>query len=719
MRCLNCMKEFDEKYGVCPFCGFIPGSKAKEAYHLYPGTILKSRYIVGTVVGFGGFGITYRAWDQTLDRKMAIKEYYPNGLVNRVPGTATVIVFSGDRAGEFQKGKERFLDEARNMTKFLEHPNIVDAYEFFEKNNTAYIVMEFLEGLSYKEYLKNQGGTADTGTAISVTLSVLDALKEIHSKKIIHRDISPDNVFMVPRDDGSVLIKLIDFGAARFSDDEEEKTRSIILKPGYAPPEQYRSRSRQGAFTDIYSVGAMLYRALTGVMPEESINRVVEDKLKEPMELNEGIPKYLNDAIMRAMALNPDLRFKNADSFRDALLNKKKVLDVGSELKRKQRNRNLIIALAACLVILLGAACFGIYTFENSRLYSVSADLKVAMPDINGESQDILSQENTERVFELDSSDDMLLEMLSEFTERFVNVSVERSITDNGDYIDLIFGQAENDALPSAFESTGILPSDSLVWESMGSLDTAYETLDRADYYFMDRDSFKAVFEDESGRKQIPISFSAPVLYVNTHMITDETILSSLSSLDSVTELIDSEEEVSFCVSADMLDIYRDAFIATDDVENMEEFDGLDTSGSDHTGGGHSGDSQGYEPFLKEEKAYLLGSTDDYEMVRSALGGIYQMVVLSDLQQSGRVKGRFTHLWSVNGNLTEDEETAAQNLVYYLMQERCQDIFNVQSGNGLSMNKNMMDTYVENNDEFSLLADSLDSLQIIYNGETI
>ena len=147
IRCLNCMKTFDERFGVCPHCGFLPGTPPKEAYHLYPGTVLNGHYIIGTTVGFGGFGITYRAWDNVLDKMVAIKEFYPNGIVNRVPGEKEVIIYTGNRADEFLNGKIRFLAEARNMARFNTHPNIVNVYEFFEENNTAYIAMEFLDGM--------------------------------------------------------------------------------------------------------------------------------------------------------------------------------------------------------------------------------------------------------------------------------------------------------------------------------------------------------------------------------------------------------------------------------------------------------------------------------------------------------------------------------------------------------------------------------------------
>ena len=231
------------------------------------------------------------------------------------------------------------------MAKFNTHPNIVNVYEFFEENNTAYIAMEFLNGMSFKQFIAERGGRVDWQTAVQVVLSVLDGLKEIHRAKIIHRDVSPDNIFLVPTGQGNndYKVKLIDFGAARFASGQEEKTLSIILKPGYAPPEQYRSKSRQGPWTDLYAVGAVLYRAVTGIMPDESVNRMVEDHLRPPKEVVPEIPQYLSDSIMRAMALNQELRFQNVDQFREAIQQKTKVRTVEGELKRRKVLRGVSI----------------------------------------------------------------------------------------------------------------------------------------------------------------------------------------------------------------------------------------------------------------------------------------------------------------------------------------------------------------------------------------
>ena len=158
IRCSNCFYEYDEKLGLCPNCGYVEGEDFAEAYCLTPGTRLTDRYIIGETLGLGGFGITYKAWDVQLETVLAIKEYFPSGLVNRTTGDPTVFLVANKRAQEFEYGKQRFLDEARNMAKFSSHHNIVNVFNYFEANNTAYIVMEYLDGMT-RETDYNADGT--------------------------------------------------------------------------------------------------------------------------------------------------------------------------------------------------------------------------------------------------------------------------------------------------------------------------------------------------------------------------------------------------------------------------------------------------------------------------------------------------------------------------------------------------------------------------------
>ena len=204
-----------------------------------------------------GFGVTYAGWDEELGIKIAIKEYYPNGLVNRAPGASEVIVLGGEKGEQYYAGLERFLGEARTMARFSANPNCTHVYGFLQENNTAYIIMEYLEGITLKEYLSQfPDQRMELDDAIKVITEVSKGLAAIHKEKIIHRDIAPDNIFICVHG----RVKLLDFGAARLSDGEKSKTLSVVLKPGYAPPEQYRAKSRQGPRTDVYALAATLYK---------------------------------------------------------------------------------------------------------------------------------------------------------------------------------------------------------------------------------------------------------------------------------------------------------------------------------------------------------------------------------------------------------------------------------------------------------------------------
>ena len=343
MRCNNCFEEYDEDLGVCPYCGYTEGQPPKELYMLFAGTVLQSRYIVGKVLGFGGFGITYKAYDTKLERMVAIKEYYPAGLVYRTPGTKDVVVFKGKRYKDYADGLKRFLDEARNATKFLDNPYIVDVMEFFEENSTAYFVMELFVGVTLDEFLKENGGRIDGESAVAIALSVGGALKDIHKAGYIHRDVAPDNIYML----SNGKIKLFDFGAARFSANE---TLSIVLKPGYAPAEQYDSVNKQGPWTDIYALGATMYRMVVGVKPDESTNRKMEDKVQPPHELIPEISENLSNAIMRAMSVEIHLRYQTIDEFMAAITSEKKVRSVESVKKRRKNFRWIGIASSVLIV---------------------------------------------------------------------------------------------------------------------------------------------------------------------------------------------------------------------------------------------------------------------------------------------------------------------------------------------------------------------------------
>ena len=274
-------------------------------------TRLIGRYTIEGVLGQGGFGITYLGIDELHEKKVAIKEFFPQGIVTRnieYQDTVTV-TFVGEKEN-YEKGKERFLKEARTMAKFSKDEGIVKALDFFEINNTAYIVMEYLEGITLKQYLRENQRIAPEDL-IELLVPLIESLDEIHSQGMIHRDISPDNIMVLP--DGR--IKLMDFGAARDYTEFGEKSLSIVLKPGYAPPEQYQTHGIQGPWTDIYALCATMYKCITGENPPDAIERVMDDSLKKISEFGIVIPPQEEAAIIKGMSVSAKDRYQDIKDF--------------------------------------------------------------------------------------------------------------------------------------------------------------------------------------------------------------------------------------------------------------------------------------------------------------------------------------------------------------------------------------------------------------------
>lgn len=325
---------------------------------LKPGVILKERYKIEEVIGAGGFGITYRAWDPLLQSYVAIKEYYPSGIATRSADSSKVCVPVGQEQREYHRGKIRFLKEAQDVARFQSEPNIVSIYDYLEENDTAYMVMEYLHGCTLKQYIREHGGRLDTDHILHICLSVLDALAVVHKAGMIHRDISPENIFICE----DLTVKLIDFGAAKQVYLDGEQTMSVVLKPGYAPPEQYAKKDKQGPWTDIYALGAALYFAATGEKPEESFGRVLEDTIKPVCEVNPEIPRAMSQVIMRAMSVKIEDRYQAVEAMREALLagegqnaQMEPYVIPASRISKRDlpKKRGFLIGVAFCIVIML------------------------------------------------------------------------------------------------------------------------------------------------------------------------------------------------------------------------------------------------------------------------------------------------------------------------------------------------------------------------------
>lgn len=309
-RCLGCMGEYNESYDICPYCGYEVNTPPKEAYHMVPGTLLAGRYTVGQVLGFGGFGVTYIGYDTVLNRKVAIKEYLPSEFSTRIPGQTEITTYEGERTEQFQSGLGKFLEEAKILAKMQATNGVVQIYNSFQENQTAYIVMEYLEGKTLKAYLA-EVEKLSVDEAKDILHPILIALKDVHEQGIIHRDIAPDNIFLT--NDGRV--KLLDFGASRFATTSHSKSLSVIIKQGYAPIEQYRSRGDQGPWTDVYSLAATFYKMITGITPADSMERVEKEDLKVPSKLGVDIPKNVENALMNALNIKFEDRTQSIDIF--------------------------------------------------------------------------------------------------------------------------------------------------------------------------------------------------------------------------------------------------------------------------------------------------------------------------------------------------------------------------------------------------------------------
>lgn len=308
--CENCFCETDKV--PCPQCGFDRSWYKADPSVLTVGSVLENRYIIGGVIGKGGFGITYLAFDMKLECKVAIKEYYPYGLALRNIGSTFVSATNAENEEIFKNGAEKFYSEARLVAKFNGNPNIVNVYDFFYENDTVYFTMGFLKGQTLKEYI-DQHGALTPQQAITVANDVSNALMAAHSMNVLHRDISPDNIMIC--DDGT--IKLLDFGAARQIMSEGSQSLSVILKQGFAPLEQYQKKGKQGPWTDIYSLGATLYYALTLELLDDPMSRLEGDE--EYSSNSHNIPDELWKIIKKATELKKDDRYQNVQELKKDL----------------------------------------------------------------------------------------------------------------------------------------------------------------------------------------------------------------------------------------------------------------------------------------------------------------------------------------------------------------------------------------------------------------
>lgn len=575
IKCFDCFKEYEQSdsSSECPFCGYASsGETIKPGENCLPaGTLLDNRYIIGRKCGQGGFGITYKSWDCQLEQIVAVKEYFPSALVNRVPGTTMVLLSSGNekKRREFRKGMERYIEEARIMARYVSHENIVNVYGYFEENDTAYIVMEYMDGLGLDKYLRQlDDRRTDCDTAVDITLGICNALKTIHSEGIVHRDISPDNIFLCTNG----KYKLFDFGASRLAGEDKSKL-TIILKPGYAPPEQYTNLSAQGPQTDIYALGATMYRMLTGKMPPESMNRKIKDGLIPPSGLCPDIPEYLSDIIMKAMAIEPELRFKSADELAEALRKELKVELPENSLKKIKKHSKLrtgIIAAAAVIACGFAAVKF----FYNSSVQH--ADIEVWY--INDENMDLTMND-----------------IGDEFKRIYSDISISFNGIERTNYENELIKAEKEGNMPDVYQSD-TLNTDAFETASLKNI--IRDTGKNVCYFIGDNSDMI----DKNGK--LPLGFNIPVCYLNT---VNNTY--SGNTLNSVNDVLSDKYKLS--VSENLKDMFEKiSFIEKNSA------------------------SQNVSDFLSGKTDMLLSDTSVFYDVQKALPARSKMLEISNQEVS-------------------------------------------------------------------------------------
>jgi serine/threonine protein kinase len=314
---MNCFQDQVSNQSVCRTCGWDARRYKHPAQALPLRTVLQDHYLIGKVLGQGGFGITYAAWDTKNQLKVALKEYFPIDIAKRTSS------FGVDINKEYNEvylyGIQRFEDEVHALARFNQHPGIVTVFDMFEANNTAYMAMQYVEGKTWLDHALERGGKIPVEETLSTLLLACDALRAVHEVGMLHRDISPDNILITPNGQ----VKIIDFGAARYAMKQQQQVYSIIFKPGYTPEEQYRSSGHFGPWTDLYALAATFYRIITGVVPTDAMNRQDQDMLALPSQVGVHISPEFEAVMMKALAIKGSERYQTVEEFKSELLSQK------------------------------------------------------------------------------------------------------------------------------------------------------------------------------------------------------------------------------------------------------------------------------------------------------------------------------------------------------------------------------------------------------------
>ncbi len=722
--CMNCFS-VKGKYRVCPYCGHVEGSPPKEPYHLPPGTLLKNgRYLVGVSVATGGFGIIYKAYDKMYGVITAVKEFYPAGLVNRAAGTTKVGLLSGEGKEEFQKSRHNFLLEAQVLLKFQNEVDIVQVYDGFEENETAYIVMEYMEGILLKDALQQRGGLRPE-QAVTLTLAIIEAVEKVHRQGIIHRDISPDNIYWTKKG-----IKLFDFGSAAVIGKGNETPMQAVVKPGYTPPEQYRQKGAQGYYTDIYSIGAMLYEMITGTKPIEASERTVRDSLKKPGELGIALEANLERTVMKALAVDPRYRFQNVGEFREALENKRASEFPEIERKKKKGKRNLIAAVSAValLAVAVGIALFikvirpgllSVKLKEDTIAVWIpveqetdddggAADFVPTLETItldgdNAADMDFSKEKDYREQYRFYDAAEMACEFLTdqEYPDN-ANITVELVPVPQQEYGEKFAEEAadDGDGQPVLFLTEGLGKESR---DDYADLSQFYDSLQLEDYYLLSgyRDLFPECTE-------LPTGFDTLFLYWREKVGQEKTELELAgdeTTVDLETDILEPARKGGKKLAdfvgwdADSLaeTLYLiDPSMAGEDRADFSKALIADTQLMYKMQSAVRNIHHDMSKWFDSYESRLAGIIADSSLLRSetisAAKGNYEARLLC---YNGKSLAACRDVYAVNAHASENQKNAAMRLLIYMLTQNAQSLNYQQHKRALPLRRDVFDSYLE------------------------
>lgn len=690
--CTNCFK-LKKDSAVCPYCGQTGAPLPKEAYHLQPGTVLTGRYLIGKTLGSGGFGVVYMTLDLKLGRVVALKEFFPVSLVCRTPGETNISIYSGDKEQEYRKGLERFLDEARNMADFAKEPHIVNVFDFFPANRTAYIVMEYLDGVSFENYLRANSGKISVDETIEIIKPVLQGLKVLHERSIVHRDINPKNIFITADN----KVKIIDFGTAKFCD-ENERTRTNIVSDGYAPPEQYKTRSVEAAYTDIYAVGATMYRAITGHVPTPVLERAMEnDQMPTPKALVADVPENIDIAIMKAMAIKPKLRFQTVDEMMTALVSPDSKIDYPEkeEKKRVLKRNIMVISILLSVMIVLTAVLFA--TQKKDELFDA------VRIDINDTEiiYAYVPYENDGELAGLETVYDSLSKDFYDYSKMHfgVEITLEPIFILEEDY------KAEIDSNVDVDKEVCLFRSD-----VSDSLDIERESLDLLVQELDDQMCFVDTYKEFYGPTYdtVPLSFSVYLQYSNKANKVNMEGITSWSEFESKDSTF-SRLSVSEHAIEGLYSSLKNEGADKDTVTKILSRAVKDGEMLDH--------DSALEAFTNKETYFYIGKTEDLNMIRASDIVISYKTANLCGNSDEEWYGSFEQEWSVSSHIDDSKSSASILFLRYCLSEQAQKILHVDNSTSkttLSLNKTVFEAQKDFVSDLQILPE-LDKVQIYSN----